>query len=136
MKTIINCLIIAACLVLLCCNEKEDRKEKQNSLPEVPFINKDMPVKDEGEESKDAISLIREKVERINTIRLDKKHFEFMCDEKMMIDYFYSKGELVKIAIDFGTVGDVYAKEGYYYDKGKLIFIYELLKAVLLVKVA
>lgn len=73
----------------------------------------------------DPIAEIRKRVEYINTAPLDKKHYEFMCDEKMTVDYFYDNGELVKVAVDFGTVGDVYAKEGYYYDKGKLIFNYE-----------
>ncbi len=73
----------------------------------------------------DPIAEIRKRVEYINTASLDKKHYEFMCDEKMTADYFYDNGELVKVAVDFGTVGDVYAKEGYYYDKGKLIFNYE-----------
>ena len=71
------------------------------------------------------IEAIRQKVEHINTAALQKKHFEFMCDETMMADYFYENGEIVKIAVDFGTVGDVYAKEGYYYNAGKLIFLYE-----------
>lgn len=75
--------------------------------------------------SADPIENIRKRVEYINTALLDKKHYEFMCDEKMTVDYFYDNGELVKVAVDFGTVGDVYAKEGYYYDKGKLIFNYE-----------
>jgi hypothetical protein len=74
------------------------------------------------------IAAIRQKVEGINNAQLEKKHFEFMCDEKMMVDYFYDNGQLVKIAVDFGTVGDVYAKEGYYYDAGKLIFIYEFVE--------
>jgi hypothetical protein len=73
----------------------------------------------------DPIAAIRQRVEHINTAKLEKKHFEFMCDEKMMVDYFYEGGEIVKIAVDFGTVGDVYAKEGYYYDNGKLVFNYE-----------
>lgn len=73
----------------------------------------------------DPIADIRKRVEYINTAALDKKHYEFMCDEKMKVDYFYDNGELVKVAVDFGTVGDVYAKEGYYYDKGRLIFNYE-----------
>lgn len=76
-------------------------------------------------DSANPIAATRAKVERINTVALQKKHFEFMCDEKMMVDYFYRNGEIVKIAIDFGTVGDIYAKEGYYYDAGKLVFVYE-----------
>lgn len=80
------------------------------------------------EQPADPIAAIRQKVERINTAKLEKKHFEFQCDEKMMVDYFYDNGKIVKIAVDFGTVGDVYAKEGYYYDNGKLIFIYEFVE--------
>ena len=76
----------------------------------------------------DPIATIRQKVERINTMKLKKEHYEFMCDEKMMVDYFYDNGEIVKIAVDFGTVGDVYAKEGYYYANGRLIFIYEFVE--------
>lgn len=76
----------------------------------------------------DPISSIRQKVEHINTAPLEKKHFEFMCDERMKADYFFENGEIVKVAVDFGTVGDVYAKEGYYYDNGRLIFIYEFVE--------
>jgi hypothetical protein len=74
------------------------------------------------------IALIRHQVENINTIKLEKKHFEFMCDEKMMLDYFYADGEIVKISVDFATIGDVYAREDYYYDSGKLIFNYEFVE--------
>lgn len=52
-----------------------------------------------------------------------------MCDEKTKVDYFYDNGEVVKIAVDFGWVGDAYAREGYYYHKGKLIFIYEYVES-------
>lgn len=34
---------------------------------------------------KDPIALIRQKVGEINTMNLEKKHFEFTCDEKMMV---------------------------------------------------
>ncbi len=76
----------------------------------------------------DPIASIREKVERINTARLETRHFEFICDEKMTLDYFYDRGEIVKISVDFGTVGDVYAKEEYYYENGRLIFVYEFVE--------
>ncbi len=76
----------------------------------------------------DPIAVIRRKVEKINTMKLDNRHIEFMCDEKMMVDYFYAEGEIVKITVDFGTVGDVYAREAYYYDSGKLIFNYEFVE--------
>lgn len=76
----------------------------------------------------DPIAFIKKHVKEINTSKLEKKHFEFMCDEKMMVDYFYKEGKIVKISVDFGTVGDVYAKEDYYYNAGKLIFKYEFVE--------
>ncbi|MCR5863107.1 hypothetical protein LRS05_13670 [Flavobacterium sp. J372] len=83
---------------------------KMDSDPEA-----ESPVLDEASETPtDPIATIRKRVEYINTANLEKKHYEFMCDEKMMVDYFYDNGELVKVAVDFGTVGDVYAREGYY----------------------
>ncbi len=51
-----------------------------------------------------------------------------MCDVKMMVDYFYAGGKIVKISVDFGTLGDVYAKEDYYYDSSELIFNYEFVE--------
>lgn len=76
----------------------------------------------------DPIVSIRQKVERINTMKLQSRHIEFICDEKMMIDYFYADGEIVKITVDFVTIGDVYAREAYYYDSGELIFNYEFVE--------
>lgn len=76
----------------------------------------------------DPISSIRKTVEKINTMKLETKRFVFMCDEKMMVDYFYSDGKIVKIAVDYSTIGDVYAREDYYYDFGKLIFNYEFVE--------
>ncbi|SFQ45448.1 hypothetical protein [Flavobacterium akiainvivens] len=93
-----------------------------------PVPDTTKPLEKTTEKSIQPIAAIRQRVEHINTAKLEKKHFEFMCDEKMMVDYFYEGNELVKIAIDFGTVGDVYAKEGYYYDKGKLVFNYEFVE--------
>ena len=76
----------------------------------------------------DSIKFIREVINGINTETPTKKHFEFVCDEKMQVDYFFRGDEIVKIAVDFGTVGDVYAKEEYYYHAGELIFKYEFVE--------
>lgn len=76
----------------------------------------------------DPIVMIRKKVEHINTASMEKKHTEFVCDEKMTVDRYHENGQVVKISVDFGTVGDVYAKEDYYYDNGKLIFKYEFVE--------
>ena len=72
------------------------------------------------------ISFIRQQVEYINTTNLKHKHIEFMCDEKTKVDYFYEGDAPVKIAVDYGWVGDVHAKEDYYFNQGQLIFFYEL----------
>lgn len=120
-------LLAIACLVS--CKGNETTKADENSV-----VSTESPTSEiENSENKtetvtDPIVSIRTKVERINTQSLTKKSFEFMCDEKMMVDYFYDGDEIVKIAIDFGTVGDTYAKEGYYYDDGNLIFVYEFVE--------
>ncbi|MGV3460627.1 MAG: hypothetical protein ACO1N9_09270 [Flavobacterium sp.] len=93
--------------------------------PVVDTVQRESVLEEPNDKPTDQIASIRQRVEYINTANLEKKHYEFMCDEKMTVDYFYDKGEIVKVAVDFGTVGDVYAKEGYYYDKGKLVFNYE-----------
>lgn len=120
-------LFIFSLLALVSC---KDHKSDNNILPYKTADTIENPVGDveEEKENPNPIQSIRKKVERINTIDLHKKHFEFMCDEKMMVDYFYEDNKIVKIAVDFGTVGDVYAKEGYYYNNGKLIFIYEFVE--------
>lgn len=127
-------LIIIAVLAISCTGNKNqndettnpdnDAVENQQHLPKNAEQDSIVPT-ESGGPSTDPIVRIRQRVEHINTANLQKKHFEFMCDEKMMVDYFYENGELVKVAVDFGTVGDVYAKEGYYYDNGKLVFNYE-----------
>ena len=76
----------------------------------------------------DPVSFIRQNVERINTSNLQKKHFEFMCDEKTTVDYLYDKKQPVKISVDYGWVGDAHAKEDYYFNDGQLIFFYEFVE--------
>lgn len=133
-------LLLPVLLLFIYCNEtkKTDETampkiENTVSTPTVDTIKTDT-IKGEAtldevtETPADPIAAIRKRVEYINTANLEKKHYEFMCDEKMTVDYFYDNGEIVKVAVDFGTVGDVYAKEGYYYDKGKLVFNYEFVE--------
>ena len=120
-------------IVLFSCQEKKTADKTTSSdtiiAPETATKTADSVSTDqEATSTDDPISSIRSKVEAINTADLQKKHYEFMCDEKMTVDYFYRNDEIVKISIDFGTVGDVYAKEDYYYDQGKLLFIYEFVE--------
>ncbi|SKB80842.1 hypothetical protein [Daejeonella lutea] len=113
-------------LFFISCNQTQEPPEVKSAdsiVAPVPKSIEQVPATKE-----DPIEFIREKVEKINTMKLEKKHFEFVCDVKMMVDYFYVDGKIVKIAVDFGTLGDSYAREGYYYDSGKLIFNYEFVE--------
>ncbi len=118
-------------LPFLSCQEK---KTLDTNVPADDLSTTEAPIdtvnteRDTVPKSADFIADIREKVEAINTTELKQKHYEFMCGEKMQVDYFYKDEELVKISVDFGTVGDVYAKEDYYYDAGKLLFVYEFVE--------
>ena len=121
-------LFAIALFGFLSCNQVTKNEQNNSS---VKNNVKDTVVADTLEvqqKAVDPIHFIREKVTHINTTTLAKKNFEFMCDELTKVDFFYENQEIVKISIDFGTVGDVYAKEDYYYDKGKLIFFYEFVE--------
>lgn len=110
-------------VVFAACSQQEKPKET-NSLDTVAKVSDSVKTVAKDTVS-DPIVAIRKKVEHINTQKREKKHFEFMCDEMMKIDYYYEDNEIAKITVDFGTVGDVYAREDYYYDKGELVFMYE-----------
>lgn len=124
-KVMKNLIIPILCFALFGCNEPEKKqhtvtKDSSSSASEAevkPKITTTNPIE-----------FIKQKVNLINTSNLQKKHFEFTCDELTKVDYYYNGDQLVKIAIDFGTVGDAYAKEDYYYDDGKLIFKYEFVE--------
>ena len=115
-------------IVLLAISCNRGRYPESHHNADTVTVIKEPTAPQEPEPLPDSIASIRQKVERINTLPLEKKHVEFICDEQTMVDYFYYNGEIVKIAVDFGTVGDVYAKEGYYYDAGQLIFVYEFVE--------
>jgi hypothetical protein len=122
MRTIYLSLV---CLLVVACGEGKKNKPSDNapvaSVRDRADIAKvkraDTAASTKETVSIDPIAGIKQRVERINAIPLEKKHFEFMCDEKMMVDYFYHEGKIVKISVDYGTVGDVYAKEDYYFNE-------------------
>ncbi|OOQ57315.1 hypothetical protein [Mucilaginibacter pedocola] len=120
------------CLLLFSCGEGKKNQPTQDTtqasltdtVDSANAVLADTAAADA--EPTDPIVFIRQIVEDINTSPTEKKHFEFMCDEQMKVDYYYSDNRIVKISVDYGTVGDVYAKEDYYYSaEGKLIFMYE-----------
>ena len=124
-----NILLLLLLLVLMSCNEKKTSEQDATPVAENTTAITIDTTTTAPSESLDPITSIRQKVEAINNSQdLQKKQYQFKCDEMMTVDYFYRNNELVKIAVDFGTVGDVYAKEGYYYDQGKLLFIYEFVE--------
>lgn len=130
MKKILTPLLV---LLLMSCQQKKTSEHETTSATDpsteitVDSTTADTTVSEAT--PLDPIANIRQKVESINNSKdLQKKQYQFKCDEMMTVDYFYRNNEIVKIAVDFGTVGDVYAKEGYYYDQGKLIFIYEFVE--------
>lgn len=115
-------------ILLLVASCKERRQPTPHSAKDSTIVVTDSAGNNPP--ANDPLALIRQRVKHINTAKThQQKHFEFTCDEKTKVDYFYDNGEIVKIAVDFGWVGDVYAREGYYYDKGKLVFVYEYVES-------
>ncbi len=113
--------------LFLSCNEVKKQDTVQKTI-DTPKATKQIAIDTVANKSADPILAIRKIVTHINTTKLKHEHFEFMCDETMQIDRFYENNQIVKIIVDYGTIGDVYAREEYYYDKGKLLFIYEFVE--------
>ncbi len=116
---------LASAMVILCACNQSSTNTADEKVTDTTIIATDTAKKDTVAVSTDPVLSIRKKVEHINTSKLDSQHVEFMCDEKTKVDHFYESGKVVKISVDFGWIGDVYAREDYYYDNGKLIFMYE-----------
>jgi len=121
-----NLILSVITLFLLSCQQPERTQRAESDLKTAADTVK--PNTPQESKPLDPIADIRKTVEAINTGKLQQKHFEFMCDEKTTVDYFYQDTELVKLVIDFGTVGDVYAREDYYFKDGKLVFAYEFVE--------
>ena len=68
---------------------------------------------------------IRNEYTRINGLGLAAQKFRFVCDTDGSISYFTENGKVVKIAIDWGFLGDGQSKNEYYYKNGALIFAFE-----------
>lgn len=127
MKKIIPFLFV---VVLFACNEVKrdtDKPPKTDSV-QASIDSSNHSSQQDTVRHTDPILDIRSKVTHINTTKLSQWHFEFKCDEIMKIDVFKEKEQVVKIIVDYGTIGDVYAREEYYYDANKLIFCYEFVE--------
>lgn len=69
---------------------------------------------------------IRSEFKRINSLRLTRKKYKFVCDTDGTITYYTDNGKVVKIAIDWGFIGDGSSTSEYYYKEDKLIFTYDV----------
>jgi hypothetical protein len=122
-------LLVLFMLILISCHENK-RAQQPQRIRAPQQVRKEVVAicGQSGATVIDPIVAIRKKVERINTIQLQQRHIEFQCDEKTKVDRYYNGKQIVKIVVDYGTIGDVYAREEYYYDAGKLLFVYEFVE--------
>lgn len=120
-----NWHMLLCTFILLACNRQ---KEEVISSPQPGRSATPVTTVPAKHQEPGTVSFVRSKVTNINTSKLEPRHFEFTCDEPMKVDYFYRNDSIVKISVDFGTIGDTYAREDYYYDRGELIFMYEFVE--------
>lgn len=69
---------------------------------------------------------IRSEFQRINSLRLTTKKYKFVCDTDGTITYYTDNDKVVKIAIDWGSIGDGSSASEYYFKDDKLIFAYDV----------
>ena len=69
---------------------------------------------------------IRSEYQRINNLSTKASQHVVTCDVKDTINYFTDNGEVVKVAINFGFIGDGISSHEYYYRNGKLIFVFKV----------
>ncbi len=112
-------------LALFVACSSNDKPGMNYNKHDTSVVIKDTLVQSSVQQTSGPVVLIRQQVEHINKAGLKAEHIEFMCDEKTKVDYYYEAKVPVKITVDYGWVGDVHAKEDYYFNQGKLIFFYE-----------
>lgn len=119
-----------ACLASFAsCTEKSTTKEATTTIDCVAVDTPAAPKPDEVNSAPfTPINSIKQEVARINNANFPSKRHDFMCDEKAYVVYHYDGEAIVKATIDWGTVGDAYHREEFYYKDGKLIFDYDLLE--------
>lgn len=125
---------IAFALMIASCTEKTTTTETTNTTTDSVVITpadssttQDTVVSDTAP-PRTPIDLIKKEVARINNANFPSKRHDFMCDEKAYVVYHYDGKDIAKVTIDWGTVGDAYHREEFYYKDGKLIFEYDLLE--------
>lgn len=127
-------LAICFLLVMVSCTERATTTETTDTnVDEVTFKPLDSTATQEkvisdAHPPRTPIDIIKKEVARINNANLPSKRHDFMCDEKAYVVYHYNGKDIAKVTIDWGTVGDAYHREEFYYKDGKLIFDYDLLE--------
>jgi len=127
-------LAFSLTIVLVACTTKETNKETTTTTTDSVTVmaHDTSAVQDkvitEASTPRTPIDSIKQEVARINTADLPSKRHDFMCDEKAYVVYHYDGKAIAKVTIDWGTVGDAYHREEFYYRNGKLIFDYDLLE--------
>ncbi|RYZ20434.1 MAG: hypothetical protein EOO10_23250 [Chitinophagaceae bacterium] len=96
--------------------ESELNRQPTFAAPETPA---------EAETVEDMVNGIRNEYQRINGLNLTQVKKDFKCDVQGHVVYYLKNNKLVKVAIDWGFLGDGSSYSEYYYNNDKLIFIYE-----------
>lgn len=68
---------------------------------------------------------IQSEIKRTNNLPLTAKKYNFEYHTVEIITYYSNKGNITKISIDWGFIGEGSSKSEYYYKNEKLIFIFE-----------
>jgi hypothetical protein len=124
-------------LIISSCNEMEKETSRHN---EKSVLVKDSSYTiDAGKEivesgagdtagltqAEQKIANIRRQFNLINSQQLRRQSFGFECDAKDTIHYYSDRGEIVKIVIDWGFVGDGKSRHEYYYKNNTVFFVYK-----------
>ena len=138
-------LSLAFSLFLFSCGQNDTRqKESELKEKELDIKQKELDLKAKqigGETSiktaapdvtttdtstvEQIVTDIRGEFKRINATKLKPKQYKFFCDTDGTVIYYTANGKVLKIAIDWGFIGDGSSTSEYYYKDDKLIFIYE-----------
>ncbi|MCA8832134.1 hypothetical protein [Hymenobacter pini] len=127
-------LLLSGFLALLACQEKGNPAEQAQTLPQRPgeaAASADSaaspaattPTAPGSTES--AVAAIRQEFTRINAAPLDSLKKPFRCDTDGTVTFYSERGNVVKVVIAWGFLGDGSTTSEYYYQNGRLIFFYE-----------
>jgi hypothetical protein len=131
MRTTLLALVFS--IALLSCNKKTaDTETNTVDSTAVTTPAEAEPAQEQTAEAPTAplspVDSIELDVARINAANLHAVAEDFVCDEKVNLIYYYDGKTIVKITIDWGTVGDASHKEEFFYQDNKLIFDYDLVE--------